>query len=288
MMRNGIAYQRFIPTGVGNTARSTRSGRVGSVHPHGCGEHAIPTISSWRVDGSSPRVWGTLLSHGKIPCRIRFIPTGVGNTAAQLREHRLAPVHPHGCGEHETVSISAAFFDGSSPRVWGTRVKEEPAKAQERFIPTGVGNTEAANTVGDGLQVHPHGCGEHSPVVCGPVASVGSSPRVWGTPQPLPRRCKQTRFIPTGVGNTPFIHPILTAGAVHPHGCGEHNHHFCLRGQFGGSSPRVWGTHFFHLSVSEAEKRGWIMHRISVETSCFTTKAAYNKIPLFSKNVFIF
>ena len=50
---------RFIPTAVGNAMEMTQKNRVGTVHPHGCGEryvlHSIKVIRA----GSSPRLWGT-------------------------------------------------------------------------------------------------------------------------------------------------------------------------------------------------------------------------------------
>ncbi len=51
---------RFIPTGVGNTKEKLITNAVGTVHPHGCGEHRAVVNVHVAYDGSSPRVWGTL------------------------------------------------------------------------------------------------------------------------------------------------------------------------------------------------------------------------------------
>ena len=74
------AGNRFIPTGVGNTAKGYVLPAQRAVHPHGRGEHSTNSRASCTHTGSSPRAWGT-------PIRIehgngfgRFIPTGVGNT----------------------------------------------------------------------------------------------------------------------------------------------------------------------------------------------------------------
>ena len=73
----------------------------------------------------------------------------------------------------------------------------------------------------------------------------GSSPRVWGTPAIIQAVQDGRRFIPTCVGNT---HPSAIRCRllpVHPHVCGEHS---AIRAEptcYHGSSPRVWGTHYF-------------------------------------------
>ena len=87
---------RFIPTGVGNTGGCPRWRRLLPVHPHGCGEHDVPTIVGSPATGSSPRVWGTRHRHLFNSGNGRFIPTGVGNTAASAISRacsRFIPTH---------------------------------------------------------------------------------------------------------------------------------------------------------------------------------------------------
>ena len=74
----------------------------------------------------------------------------------------------------------------------------------------------------DQTPVHPHGCGEHFKHPTDPDKSIGSSPRVWGTPGPVRWGLTSLRFIPTGVGNTSRDGSRARLTAVHPHGCGEH------------------------------------------------------------------
>ena len=121
---------RFIPTGVGNTTK--RYGEISgkTVHPHGCGEHSS-TVQPLPVDnGSSPRVWGTLVLVWFPGFVLRFIPTGVGNTCGVPTPTDRKPVHPHGCGEHATVAGKAEKAAGSSPRVWGTPERHEYQSAR--------------------------------------------------------------------------------------------------------------------------------------------------------------
>ncbi len=71
---------------------------------------------------------------------------------------------------------------------------------------------------------------------------LGSSPRVWGTHWRERRLASLQRFIPTRVGNTPAGYRGRTGPTVHPHACGEHVRDLSISGEWGGSSPRVWGT----------------------------------------------
>jgi len=91
---------RFIPTGVGNTINNGGTVPADSVHPHGCGEHALTSPTNTASCGSSPRVWGTLPPEPAGTFNRRFIPTGVGNTTVTSRGVKNGTVHPHGCGEH--------------------------------------------------------------------------------------------------------------------------------------------------------------------------------------------
>ncbi len=177
----------------------------------------------WRPAGSSPRVWGTLLVSSPVSHFSRFIPTGVGNTVPTAVNTVLITVHPHGCGEHPFESFRLKLYVGSSPRVWGTLWWLRPTRYRSRFIPTGVGNTQA-------FCAHVH-------------LRYGSSPRVWGTRIFEFGLTARIRFIPTGVGNTIVEVQTLYNKSVHPHGCGEHSHDSTTPTVGAGSSPRVWGTH---------------------------------------------
>ena len=74
------------------------------------------------------------------------------------------------------------------------------------------------------------------------LALFGSSPRSWGTRDPLLLEGFACRFIPTVVGNTFWALPLMDWMAVHPHGRGEHFSPRAGSGSVGGSSPRSWGT----------------------------------------------
>ena len=150
--------------------------------------------------------------------------------------------HPHGCGEHDVYRLIEKLPEGSSPRVWGTQGRSSPDVAACGLIPTGVGNTEDYAEQCIQCQAHPHGCGEHSNRRQSIPSRLGSSPRVWGTPEDRAEAAARDRLIPTGVGNTKVVRGCVAHCWAHPHGCGEHALRVVARGALAGSSPRVWGT----------------------------------------------
>ena len=72
--------RRFIPACAGNTRRTEVSRRDYAVHPRVCGEHRLRPRAMVSLDGSSPRVRGTLLRGLAIRLLGRFIPACAGNT----------------------------------------------------------------------------------------------------------------------------------------------------------------------------------------------------------------
>ena len=135
-----------------------------------------------------------------------------------------------------------APLSGSSPRMWGTLVRDLTGRHTDRFIPTHVGNTGLQPRSRFTLTVHPHACGEHN-ASGGPVyPSPGSSPRMWGTQILIAKIAAKSRFIPTHVGNTFKGDESSCLTSVHPHACGEHILYFTFESTDTGSSPRMWGT----------------------------------------------
>ena len=214
--------RRFIPTGVGNTRPTCGRGRDATVHPHGRGEHETAWLGDCIEAGSSPRAWGTLDQQPRVMHPHRFIPTGVGNTNTHRARQRFRPVHPHGRGEHAMHRVAHGLLHGSSPRAWGTHSPMRWRRDDDRFIPTGVGNTRSGSQARRQDPVHPHGRGEHIDMPVPRPSAYGSSPRAWGTLRVECSASQQPRFIPTGVGNTGSPSPRNPKTPVHPHGRGEH------------------------------------------------------------------
>ena len=90
---------RFIPAGAGNAWSQSRTFLPPAVHPRGCGERPIVGTRYVQIDGSSPRVRGTLSVLQQCPTSERFIPAGAGNAHQATEGGSVSPVHPRGCGE---------------------------------------------------------------------------------------------------------------------------------------------------------------------------------------------
>ena len=175
---------RFIPTGVGNSAGFGARIGIYPVHPHGRGELDSGNTKSRVHRGSSPRAWGTRARPGRARRPRRFIPTGVGNSGTSIPARTHLSVHPHGRGE---LGVSIALGHeglGSSPRAWGTRCCDGRGRRRFRFIPTGVGNSCTDKHRCRMPPVHPHGRGELAARCWRFRHAGGSSPRAWGTLAP--------------------------------------------------------------------------------------------------------
>ena len=100
MLSSISVMSRFIPTCVGNTARTAALASLRAVHPHMRGEYSRDaSISSCRI-GSSPHAWGILRRGSIMTEDSRFIPTCVGNTHGRHAASESCPVHPHMRGEY--------------------------------------------------------------------------------------------------------------------------------------------------------------------------------------------
>ena len=131
--------------------------------------------------------------------------------------------------------------------MWGIPEVLRQLIYRKRFIPTRVGNTCSSGFLISAITVHPHACGEYFECQSQSLRGGGSSPRVWGILLGKVDAREIARFIPTRVGNTSIVTTGRVLNAVHPHACGEYPQALSLRSLQGGSSPRVWGIHFFHL-----------------------------------------
>ena len=105
---------------MGNIPHNRANSYTTPVHPHACGEHPIPEYPTTHVCGSSPRVWGTFGDGYRLDHPARFIPTRVGNMTSARNHSFPRTVHPHACGEHALEGYEQDYYNGSSPRVWGT------------------------------------------------------------------------------------------------------------------------------------------------------------------------
>ena len=137
--------ERFIPTQLGNTASSSSSSMVQSVHPHTSGEYFQTGVSTISCFGSSPHKWGIPSGRQSGIGWTRFIPTQVGNTASCTVSPHAFSVHPHTSGEYHLLFSYPPHRFGSSPHKWGIQPTSFSPHSRWRFIPTQVGNTIVPN-----------------------------------------------------------------------------------------------------------------------------------------------
>ena len=151
-------------------------------------------------------------------------------------------VHPRVCGERQSGSSGSQTGGGSSPRVRGTLRRLRSLNANFRFIPACAGNASCSRTRRRDFPVHPRVCGERGVPATMIASTVGSSPRVRGTPRERPRPLHRRRFIPACAGNATRAPAPKVASAVHPRVCGERSAVSRPLWSGVGSSPRVRGT----------------------------------------------
>ena len=207
---------------MGNGTRVRPCRRLASVHPHAYGERSCSSRVMCSINGSSPRIWGTVfLCLQSVPIS-RFIPTHMGNGLVNRSIPFTTSVHPHAYGERIRVVGIAYRCGGSSPRIWGTASGKEAPD--------------------DDIPVHPHAYGERRLYSASASASSGSSPRIWGTALGVCVDPTLFRFIPTHMGNGPRRERDPASPTVHPHAYGERTGSTSPLILSVGSSPRIWGT----------------------------------------------
>ena len=212
---------RFIPACVGNSHSPLTAMAIESVHPRVCGELSVSSCYLQDSVGSSPRVWGTQTRAGGTLSDPRFIPACVGNSHRGTAAPGHQAVHPRVCGELLSTTPTQWFYDGSSPRVWGTPGNYVHLTLRHRFIPACVGNSPTGLLSASNTAVHPRVCGELSVCSAPPTRIFGSSPRVWGTLIVNGEALAAFRFIPACVGNSDAAPSYYDDKTVHPRVCGE-------------------------------------------------------------------
>ena len=131
---------------------------------------------------------------------------------------------------------------GLSPRVRVTRPAANPAGVRRRIIPACAGNTLPRARATCRTRDHPRVCGEHETHPVTVAMTLGSSPRVRGTPVVVLSVSVRFGIIPACAGNTQGRIGVNVAVRDHPRVCGEHETNTAKGRRFKGSSPRVRGT----------------------------------------------
>ena len=172
----------------------------------------------------------------------RIIPADAGNTLNAIRCFIATWDHPRGCGEHGVTNDDTGNTQGSSPRMRGTQLIPPYPKTWQRIIPADAGNTMASLMPLTPVQDHPRGCGEHLADSMGKKSTLGSSPRMRGTPDPHFPILSVSGIIPADAGNTYNRNAGALPRRDHPRGCGEYKSLTISKSDSRGSSPRMRGT----------------------------------------------
>ena len=191
----------IIPAYAGNTVRSAIPSSCPRDHPRVCGEHQTNLTNQQTMQGSSPRMRGTLPHHRYDDDSSGIIPAYAGNTAHGYLFVVFHEDHPRVCGEHMPCGARRRPESGSSPRMRGTRNvmttvtlplgiipayagntrNQNVLRLSRGIIPAYAGNTDVADAEFLRHRDHPRVCGEHSNRVGDWFATLGSSPRMRGT-----------------------------------------------------------------------------------------------------------
>ena len=127
-----------------------------------------------------------------------------------------------------------------------TRPAANPAGVRRRIIPACAGNTLPRARATCRTRDHPRVCGEHETHPVTVAMTLGSSPRVRGTPVVVLSVSVRFGIIPACAGNTQGRIGVNVAVRDHPRVCGEHETNTAKGRRFKGSSPRVRGTRARH------------------------------------------
>ena len=182
--------------------------RIGVLHgadhgfPRGCGEHDDTGMTSYRDQGSSPRMRGALGDVAQELFRTGIIPADAGSTWSGSSRWSAGWDHPRGCGEHRRYVDVDYPIRGSSPRMRGAHFGSFQHCQGFRIIPADAGSTWLFDQAWPITEDHPRGCGEHSRRSSHERPEAGSSPRMRGAHRVGLLREGGRGIIPADAGST--------------------------------------------------------------------------------------
>ena len=219
--RRAAGNRRFSPARAGNGTCPASWTRYTPVQPRACGERANATSGQCTVEGSAPRVRGTVLLYMSRISKFRFSPARAGNGQRPYRKAGREAVQPRACGERARYRVEFSITTGSAPRVRGTDCRRSSRSPSTRFSPARAGNGRAGHGERHASAVQPRACGERLATRHHVGVGRGSAPRVRGTAWVDARRGIIRRFSPARAGNGPFAPEYGPRTAVQPRACGE-------------------------------------------------------------------
>ncbi len=234
--------RRSIPASAGLTPGHLFTHRFSPVHPRVCGAHGYVIRHPDPYSGPSPRLRGSPTDGGPQAQPQRSIPASAGLTSPSDQVGTVSPVHPRVCGAHASTRAMASASRGPSPRLRGSRARLRSGGGPLRSIPASAGLTGPWWLEPETATVHPRVCGAHYSFMSMRFFERGPSPRLRGSPQPLPRWLPRPRSIPASAGLTASSAQGRRAASVHPRVCGAHVDADRAKKALAGLSPRLRGS----------------------------------------------
>ena len=136
----GLRFEWIIPALAGNIDSKFQSGPDMRDHPRACGEHILDAGPMGSMQGSSPRLRGTLWRARRAGPRPRIIPALAGNMYVPTALAVVTWDHPRACGEHSMACGQRSDPAGSSPRLRGTYSSAPSTCRHSGIIPALAGN----------------------------------------------------------------------------------------------------------------------------------------------------
>ncbi len=190
-------------------------------HPRACGEQSNLISPVSMVQGSPPRVRGTVGRAHFFRLIVRITPARAGNSGPIGPWIPCSPDHPRACGEQMPPCGSGIWATGSPPRVRGTALCSISGAAAYRITPARAGNSPPFPPVPPPNEDHPRACGEQLRIELLDLGPVGSPPRVRGTGREMPVIKKMSGITPARAGNSTFEAGRQRPAGDHPRACGE-------------------------------------------------------------------
>ena len=129
-------------------------------HPHAYGDKLYSCSFSSCMSGSSPRVWGQVLTCAGCVNKPGIIPTRMGTSITLCVKFCGYKDHPHAYGDKLTAEQRCRYLTGSSPRVWGQEFLAVCLSELNRIIPTRMGTRNVHKHFLSYSKDHPHAYGD--------------------------------------------------------------------------------------------------------------------------------
>ena len=131
---------RITPACAGNSCWSPLPRKPSRDHPRVCGEQELDGLDFGSLDGSPPRVRGTVINATWEQVVGRITPACAGNRTCLSVGAECLQDHPRVCGEQYYVCMNYLATVGSPPRVRGTGPNAIGRDGKSRITPACAGN----------------------------------------------------------------------------------------------------------------------------------------------------